>query len=71
MKVKNTAPLTITAPQGTIKLTRRFLGDLFPKNPMGVKELKAYTKGHSRFRHGSDEQGNPLYYLVRQEYFYI
>lgn len=68
-QVNNTAPLTINTAEGLKRLSRKFLGDLFPKQPMGIKELKAYTKGQSRFRHGSDEQGNPLYYLVRQEYF--
>lgn len=70
MKIENTAPLTIGEGIEKKKLTRRFLGNLFPKNCYENNELKAYVKGHSRFAYKRDERGNQQYYLVRQEYFY-
>lgn len=68
--IKNTAPLVIGDPPNQKKLTRRFLGNLFPKTGFEKNELKAYIKGHSKFHYYKDEFGNPFTFRVRQEYFY-
>ena len=59
-------------------LTRRFLGNLFPKNTPESNELKAYTKGHQEYTYGRQlvktQAGVymvvPMQHDVRQEYFY-
>lgn len=53
-----------------MSLTRKFLGNLFPKNGFEKNELKAYLKGNTRFGHKKDENGNQQYFTVRQKYFY-
>ena len=68
--IQNTAPLEINNGLANKKLTRRFLGNLFPQTCFEKKELQAYVKGHSRYSYKTDEVGNPVYYKVRQEYFY-
>ncbi len=70
MTIKNTAPLVIGDPPNQQKLTRRFLGNLFPKHTFEKNELKAYIKGHSLFSYGKDQNGNTCYFKVRQQYFY-
>lgn len=70
MKVSNTSPLVIGEAPNQQQLTRRFLGNLFPENTYEKNELKAYIKGHSRFSYKKDEAGNPIFYEVRQQYFY-
>lgn len=67
MEATNTSPLK----KDGMTLTRRFLGELFPKNTMEVNELKAYLKGKTRYRFGRDSEKNPIYHPVRQEYKYI
>lgn len=52
------------------KLTRRFLGNLFPKTCIEGKELKAYLKGQNKYSYKKNDFGDPMYYPVRQEYFY-
>lgn len=70
MTVKNTAPLQVGTPPNMVKLSRRFLGNLFPKNCMEKKELQAYIKDQTSFSYKRDEVGNQMFYKVRQEYFY-
>lgn len=53
------------------RLTRKFLGELFPTCTKDHNELKAYTKGQEKYRFKNDEQGFPKYYPVRQEYSYV
>lgn len=65
--IKNTAPLV----KDGKRLTRKFLGNLFPENCYENNELKAYVAGKSKFAYGRDENGNQRYYSVRQEYSYI
>jgi hemoglobin-like flavoprotein len=67
-KVKNTLPL-IDKKTGN-KLTRKFLGNLFPKNTYEKNELKAYLAGKNSFHYKKDEAGHPISYPVRQEYSY-
>jgi len=57
-----------------MRLTRRFLGNLFPTNTMESNELKAYTNGHNQFTFGREKFMDriiPKMHDVRQEYFYI
>jgi non-homologous end joining protein Ku len=67
-KANNTLPL-IEKKTGN-PLTRKFLGELFPKNVFESNELKAYVAGKNSFNYGKDESGNPVSYPVRQEYSY-
>jgi hypothetical protein len=69
--ISNTAPLKIGTPPHEQRLSRRFLGNLFPETPYEAKELKAYVKGASQFSYGRDEERKPMYWKVRQEYFYV
>lgn len=70
-KVKNTAPLTIGEAPNQMRLTRRFLGEINPKNGYDKAEKKAYLKGQSRFNYKSRNLLNgAAAYEVRQEYFY-
>lgn len=67
-EISNTAPLI----KDGKKLSRKFLGNLFPKTTIEKKELDAYLKGGSNFTFGIDfETKMPRSYKVRQEYFYI
>lgn len=70
MKIKPTAPLTIGEGINKVRLTRRFLGNLFPDNCYERKELAAYIKGHEFFNYKRDDAGYPMRFKVRQEYFY-
>lgn len=74
-EIKNTAPLI----KDGKKLTRRFLGNLFPINVLEKNELKAYLKGSPNYQYkgnGDVQIGRgalcaPIMgYKVRQEYFY-
>lgn len=69
-EISNASPLVIGKHPNQKKLKRRFLGNLFPKNSIEVKELKGYVMGHSRYAHGRDSFGYQMYYPVRQEYYY-
>jgi hypothetical protein len=69
--LKNNAPLI----EDGKKLTRKFLGELFPKNGQDKKELQAYLKGHENFYYKGKGvrvtlHGEPML-KVRQQYFYI
>lgn len=70
-KATSTSPLTIGEYPNQKRLTRRFLGELFPKTTIERNELKAYCKGHQRYSYGMYDNGQPVYYPVRQEYFYV
>ena len=63
-KIQNNAPLVIGEYPNQMSLSRKFLGDLFPKNCYEKKELQAYLKGQTHFSYKKD------LYPVRQEYFY-
>lgn len=66
MKVENTSPLV----KDGKRLTRRFLGNLFPKTVFEKNELKAYLKGKTHFTYKNNSDNYHLH-KVRQEYFYI
>ena len=55
------------------RLTRRFLGELFPTCTDHSNELKAYKKGHTHyfFKNKGVRIGHKKMKLVRQEYFYV
>lgn len=59
-KIENTSPLVMDGK----KLTRRFLGELLPKNCLESKELQAYVAGGSNYIYKG------ISYMVRQKYFY-
>lgn len=69
-QIKNTAPLIVGTPPNEQHLSRKFLGNLFPKTTAEKNELKSYLAGHEYYHYGKDESGNPLRYKVRQEYYY-
>ena len=77
-KATATSPLTKEIDGVKMRLTRRFLGNLFPTNTMESNELKAYTKGNDQFTFGRElvktNKGGyliiPKMHDVRQEYFY-
>lgn len=68
--IKNTAPIIRGKYPNQERLSRKFLGNINPKNCFEKNELRAYLKGKTLFSYKTDEQGNPIYYRVRQEYFY-
>lgn len=70
-QISNIAPLTIGEEGNKQVLKRRFLGNIFPKNTYENKELKAYVKGSPVFNYGKHENGQPVTYTVRQEYYYV
>jgi hypothetical protein len=65
--MNNTLPLKNEQNQ---RLSRKFLGNLFPENCIEKSELKAYIKGQTHFYYGRDQQGYPRRFEVRQQYFY-
>ena len=69
MQTPNTQPLI----KNGKRLTRRFLGSLFPKNGYEKAELKAYLKGHSRFNYKTlnDPYTGAARHVARQEYLYV
>lgn len=78
-KATPTSPLIKEVNGKKMRLTRRFLGNLFPKNTSEKNELRAYLKGHDQFTFGKElvrtDKGMPMIipkmHDVRQEYFYI
>jgi len=68
--VKNTSALVIGTPPSQQHLSRRFLGNLFPKTTIEKNELKAYIDGKEYYHYGKDDMGNPIRHKVRQEYYY-
>lgn len=67
-EIKNTSPIF----KGTLKLSRRFLGEFLPKTNFDRAHLRAYLKGATQFRHGytGTVKREPAYHEVKQEYFY-
>jgi len=52
------------------KITRKFLGNLFPERKDANYEkahLKAYLKGFTRFGFGKYSNGDQIYHEVKQE----
>jgi len=72
-EIANNSPLIIGKYPNQQKLSRRFLGNLFPDKGVCIerKELQAYLKGQTHFTYKRDEYGNQMFYKVRQEYFYV
>jgi len=78
MTATATSPLTAIKDGVVYKLSRRFLGNLFPQNTMEKNELNSYIKGCTVFTFGIQltryDDGKigiyPKKHLVRQEYFY-
>ena len=47
------------------RFVRRFNGNTINGNNFDKAHLKAYLKGHQNFRHGYDNEGNPIWYKVQ------
>lgn len=47
------------------RYVRKFNGNTVNMNNFDKKHLRAYLKGYQNFRHGYDNEGNPLWYKVQ------
>lgn len=78
MKATATSPITKEVNGIKMRLTRRFLGNLFPTTTAESNELKSYVKGNDQYTFGREllrtTKGMPMIvpkmHDVRQEYFY-
>lgn len=69
----STSPIIKEIDGKKMRLTRRFLGEIFPTCTRDSNEKKAYLKGHKYFTHGIDYTYAPpqlAMHEVRQSYFY-